>query len=486
MPAPAEHAPFSLAEGFEDLAKKDNIDLAAMEEPKGPPEGAEGAAGAEPAKTEGATEEPAKVEDDQTDETGKQEEVPLGDAIKEEEVAEEKVEEKVEEKKPEEKKAEAAAPERDADLKHEISPHTAPKTRKIISEFQAKAKAARDGWDKEKAERAAEAAELRAKLKEAEEKVASTKLPKPVEEELTTLRERVRELDISKDPQLEAKYDRKIASNQKTIIDTLKSQGYGSRVGEDGKLIENPKAIQDLIKSGLTFGTLHATLKKLDENGLVEEAETIREALRENGRLARDKEAEIQQWKGDYETRQRQRQEQATQVVTKRNESFKTETQKVLKANLDALQKDFPYLAKPPAPLASDTPAVQKQKQQALDDYTAAERAIQDGMKQFETEGVAPEKIHEVVGRLNASAIVGVMMQKVIAPRMREQLKAANDRIAALEAQIGKVRGAQSISRQHATQATDTKGSEPTIPKDASIGDALFIAAKAAGINTNS
>ena len=250
-----------------------------------------------------------------------------------------KADEASEEKAKSEVEKSAEAKERDADLKVELGAHVRASTRKLITEFQSKAAAARD--KEEAAQARAEAAE--AKARELEEKTKTAEPPKELLDEVKTLRERVRELDISKDPVLEQKYDRRIETNNKSIVEVLKAQGYDTvRVDlGDGKFETkpNPNAIPELIKSGLTLKNLSPLIKKLEDGGLIEEAETIRESLRENGRMAREKQAEIDSWKGDYQKRQQVREQETKQQAEKRQAEFRQQTDFQLNADTEALAK---------------------------------------------------------------------------------------------------------------------------------------------------
>lgn len=387
----------------------------------------------------------------------------------------------------------AESGERDGDLKYEAPPTVSQKTRKVITDFQQKAKAARDERDRERAERQAEVTELRNKVKAAEEKASTTALPKEAEDELKTLRERVRELDITKDPQIVAKFDNRIKAHNDSIISVLKKHGYDQRHTEDGKSLPAPERIEALLKQGISLNTLHPILKKMDELSeanndpqMAADAEEIREYLRESRRVDLEKKQEIDQWKTSYDSRIKQRETQTVEAQRQRNEAFKNETERVLKDDVAALAKDLPFLNPPAGPAPGDSPAVAKSKQQAVDDYAAANKAVQEAVAEFQTEGVTPDKLAPVVGKLNASAIVGAVARRVIIPRLLREAKAASDRIKQLETEIGKGKAASSISKQHAAIAATPNGQEPQIPKDASTADALTSMARQMGINVNS
>ncbi len=352
------------------------------------------------------------------------------------------------------KKGETApAPERDADLKFEPSAHTHPKTRKIITQFQTAAKAARD--EREAAIKRAEVAE--AKAKEAEAKAATVAVPKEIDDEIKTLRERVRELDITKDPIIQQKFDAKITANNNAILGVLKAQGFGMVKGEGDKLVENPQAIAELVKGGLTFKNLNPLLKKLDEADLVDEAEQIRDAIRQNNRLSSEKTQEIESWKGDHAKRQLERQTHTKQQQETQAASFRQHTDAILKGDLAALAKDFSYINRPADPLATDTPVTRKAKEAAIAEYDAAAKAIETAVKSLSPDGVAPEKLPEVVGRVNANAIQAQVLKFQVLPRLKADLAAVTKERDDFRAELEKIRAAGSLSRQHSSSPGDAQ-----------------------------
>lgn len=361
------------------------------------------------------------------------------------------------------KAAEASAQEqRDVDLKYEPGAHTHPKTRTVITKFQAAAKAARDERDRERAERATEVATLKKERDEATEKAKATTLPKDAEDELKTLRERVRELDITQDPIIQKKYDARITSNNDTIINTLKAQGFG-KVKKEGseEFVDNPQAIAKLVKDGLTLKTLKPMIDALEKADLIEEAETVREALRENYRIARDKQAEIESWKGDHARRQQERESTTKQQREQQGAAFRQHTDTMLKTDLDALAKDFSYINRPPDPLPTDVPATVKAKQAAIAEYDAAAKEIEEAVKGLNMDGVTPEKLAEKVGRINANAIKAIVLEKKILPRVKAELAAGKARIAELEKELNGIREAGNLSRRHSAPSSENANLGP-------------------------
>lgn len=385
------------------------------------------------------------------------------------------------------KTAPAKTPEqdaRDADLKDQLSPHTHPKTRKVIEAKNAKIQEARNERDR----LAKESAELKTKYDEAVEKSKGTTLPKETEDELKTLRERVRELDITRDPQMEAKYDRPTAANNKLAVDLLK--GFDADKMPDPsdatKLVVNPNFETQLLNGGLSLRKLQPFIQKLDEKGFADEAEQLREVVRENTRLAKAKTAEVESWKADYDTRKQARVQQGQQQTEAEVKALQTETDTTLKAELTELSKTLPFLNPPPAPLATDADAVRKAKQAALDEYNSAAKQVSDMVAAFNSSGKTPEQARAASAKFSASAILGVVARQHAIPRLLKDAAAKDARIKDLETQLGKLRGANTLSRQHASLASAPQGGAAEIPAGAATGDALAAYAKAAGVNINS
>jgi len=369
--------------------------------------------------------------------------------------------------------AKSASEQRDSDLKTDTAAHTSPKTRKIITDFQAKTKAARDERDRA----AAEVTALKRERDELLEKVKAAPVTKEIDEEVKALRERVRELDISRDPIIQQKYDRKIESNNKSIIDTLKAQGFGIVVDPDTqRTVENPNAIAELMAGGLTLKALNPLLKKLEEAELIDEADAIREAIRQNKQLGAEKNQEIESWKADHSKRVSAREQQTNQQIEQRQAAFREQTDVQYRSAVEAMAKDLPFLKKPAEPLPTDTPAVAKAKQTALDEYAAASKKIEDEVRTLNPDGVPPEKMPEIVGRINSNAILAITLKNHVLPRLMREQTASAARIKQLESELEKIRGAGKLSRLQAgggggDQSAHHGSSEPT-----SIEQALAMA----------
>lgn len=366
-------------------------------------------------------------------------------------------------------KPESTAAERDKDLNDESVAHVHPKTRKIITDIKAKTKAARDERDAMARERDA----LKTERDQLTEKAKAAPVPKELEEEVKTLRERVRELDITKDPLIEAKYDRRIVSNNQAIIATLKAQGYGM-VEKEGKMVEDPKVIAELMKTGLTLKSLNPLIKKLDEADLVDEAESIREAVRQNSRISTERTQEIDGWKADHGRRQQAREQQTKQQVEQQQAAFTKQTDTQYRAELATLEKDFTYLRQPAAPLTTDTPVVAKAKQAALDEYNAAATKIETEVRALNFDGAPPERHAEIVGRINANAILAIALKTHVLPKALRDIQTRDARIKELEGELAKIRDAGKLSRLHASQPAGNNDAGKAQPLD--LADALKMA----------
>lgn len=373
---------------------------------------------------------------------------------------------------------------RDEDLKDQLSPHTHPKTRKVIEAKNAKIQEARDERDRIIAEREA----LKKERDELANKAKATSVPKEIDDELKTLRERVRELDITRDPQMEAKYDRPIAANSKTAVDLLKSFGADQVVDpkDNTKTTTDPRFEANLLKAGLTLKTLQPYIAKLEEGGLVDEAEQLREVVRENGRLARAKAQEVDSWKADFETRKQGRTQQVQQQSEADQKALHAESDTTLKAELAELAKTVPFINPPPAPLQTDPEPVRKAKEAALNEYNEVYKKVSDAVAAFDATGKTPEQARAASAKFSASAVMGIIARQHVIPRLMKDFAAKDARIKELETQLGKIRGASALSKQHATLASAAPAGEVQIPAGATVADGFAAFAKAAGVNVNS
>jgi hypothetical protein len=367
------------------------------------------------------------------------------------------------------------SPQRDDDLKLDVRQSAAmhPRTKKIIEERNQKIVAERNKADalaKEREEMAAELNRVREQLKKGS-------MPKEAEEELKSLRERIRELDITRDPSLEIKYDRPIAENQDRILKILQEFGVGKT--QDGE--EDPEAVENLKKSGLNFKTVAPFIKKLSDEGFEEEAEQLREHLRENIRIRNAKDREINEWKADFDSKKQQAVQFSQQQAEKSNVEVREHATRILNSDIVELTKDFPFLNRPADPLPNDTPAVVKAKNDAIQAYDAAAKSISEAVAQLDPSKVSPNKVAEVSGRLTANAVQNIIVRQHVLPRLLKDLADLRARNSELETKVGKIKTAGTLSRAHAAAATAPAGAKAVLPENTE--DAVRQIAKEMGVS---
>lgn len=470
--SPPGVTPFDL-DGLADLARKASPELAKMveaeapkapepaPEPELPPE--------EPAVEAPAAEEPAPAaEEPAPAEAEVQEEQPAESAA-ERTIADELEELNRQSAEAKNKTAAKPAPveekpaeqpkQRDDDLKLDVRQSAAmhPKTKKIIEERNQKIIAERNKADtlaKEREEMAAELNRVREQLKKGA-------MPKEAEEELKTLRERIREMDITRDPSFEIRFDRPVAENQGRILNILQEFGVGKT--QDGE--DDPEVVENLKKEGLNFKTVAPYIKKLSEEGYEEEAEQLRELLRENIRIKNSKEKEISEWKTNFETKKQQAAQFSQQQSEKTAVEVREHATRILNSDIAELSKEFPFLNRPADPLPTDSAAIVKAKQDAIAAYDSAAKSISDAVAQLDPSKASPDKIAEVNGRLTANAVQNIIVRQHILPRLLKDLSDLKARNSELEAKVGKIKTAGSLSRAHAAAASAPAGAKAPLPE---------------------
>lgn len=365
--------------------------------------------------------------------------------------------------------------ERDADLHAEIDATVRPKTRKIIESSRAQAIAARNERDAEKAR----VTEWETRFKELETKLKTSVAPKELEDELVTLRTRVRELDISKDPALETKYDAVIKKNAASALELLKGQGLFSRVAKAGEApVEIGEAEKRMItaeieKSGTGLRGMAKYIRVLEQGGEYEAAERLRALAQHTDRLAADKSEEIGKWSKDYEGFQATRTREQQQRQEAYSTAVRSHGEKALQADLTELQKQIPFLAPPPAVLPADSAEIKTAKQKAITEYEGAIASLQAGAKTFNTDGLSPEKAAEVNGKMTASAIQSLILKGHVIPRLLKEATANAARIKELETEVGKIRKAGSINRAHSAALSTSEQGRKVPDASLSLAEAL-------------
>lgn len=378
------------------------------------------------------------------------------------------------------------------DLAVPADPHMKPKTRKVIDSFKQKAIDARASAAKSEEARAA----LQKQYDEAQAQIKSGKPPKEIEDELTLLRERVRELDVSRDPAIENKYDKPIGKNTDAAVELLGQMGL-FRVAMEGK--DGVKQLRDMtdqekakmtakVKAdGISIRSMAGYIKKLEEVGDVENAEVLRDLARQNDQLARDKASEIATVKTGYEARSQAKTKEQQAQQEQISNITKTTGEKTLQADIAELAKTFPAIAVPPEPLATDAPAVAAAKKAAIAEYAKAADQVKAAVATFNETGLAPDKAAEARGRLTAAAVKAVILQQHVLPKMAKDLTAAQARIKELEAKVGQNRNAGALNRAHAaaiSQVTPSGERQPAAAASVPLLDAAAGFFKANGVDT--
>lgn len=365
----------------------------------------------------------------------------------------------VPETKPEETAKPASTSPRDSDLGLDTRQASAmhPKTKKIIEERNQKIIAERN-----KAESLAKEKEaLATQLNEAREALKKGVIPKDVEEELAKLRETVREVDIQRDPTLYTKYDAPIAKNQGQILKVLQSFGVGKTV--EGR--DDPEAVAKLTKDGLNFKTVTPYIKKLSDEGFEEEAEQLRELLRDNIRIKTAKESEISEWKTNFASKKEQSAVEQRQYQERNISDVREHSQRILNSDIATLSKDFPMLQRPADPLPTDSSAVTKAKQDSLAAYDAMAKQVGEAISQLDSSKVTPDKVAEVSGRVSANAVQSIILKQHVLPKLMKDLAELRARNTELESKFGRIKTAGTLSRAHSAAASAPAGAKAPLPE---------------------
>lgn len=340
---------------------------------------------------------------------------------------------------------------RDTDLEAEVDPQVRPKTRKVIDTFKGHAVAARNERDAA----VARAAEIETKYKDAETKLKTQVAPKEMQDELETLRTRVRELDVSKDPAIEAKYDNRIKSNSTSAMEVLKEQGLFMKSGGDGKpLVEmTPSEAKvltaEIERAGVGIRGMAKYISQLEKGGEYAAAEQLRALAQHNDRLAYEKTEEISKWAKDYDGLKARRAQEAQSQNTAYTDTVRKVGESTLKADMAELESKIEFLKRPAPSLATDSPEVKAAKDKASAEYDTAIASLAEGVKAFNVDGLPPEKAAEVSGKMSAAAIQSVILKQHVIPRLLKEAAANVARIKELEASESKRRKAGELNRAH-------------------------------------
>lgn len=357
----------------------------------------------------------ATVEDKVEDQTPKEEDPKDGEeVVKEEPAAKEEDKGEVKEQTPKEI----------ADIESKLGQHTSPKTKQLFSEVKNLAA-------KERAEREKVSKELEETRKQIEElKKTTQSVPKEVEQEIQQLRDKVRQFDANADPAIINKYDSVISKNNESIIKTLVDAGlpeaHAAEIKKKGVSLSSLKQYLDTLETGKG-----ADGKQYEPDP--DTAERIRESLRENMRLSKDKEREIESWKSGYEERVKkteEEQKQSVEVATQRlNKEFETHI------------GQWDFLKKPADVADNDAPAIRKQKEDAIKQFNDTALKYAESIKK-ETSNPLDAQI---------AARIGILYRDHVAPALKSRLSDAQKEIETLRSQVASMKKAGSATRSVGT-----------------------------------
>lgn len=382
------------------------------------------------------TEEPPKSEESKEDQ-------PEQEAETKQEVQEGEAQLKEEEKKEPENAAPKEAEQKETENKEQadldsieskLGTHTSPKTKTLFKEVKELAA-------KERAERQKVAKELEEARKQLQE-VQKTKdtIPQNVQEEINQLRDRLRQFDANADPAIVQKYDKTIERNNETILKTLVDAGlpkeHADKLKKNGVTLANLRPYLETLETGKG-----ADGKQYDADP--DTAERIRETIRENLRVSKEKDREINDWRTNFE---------------QRNKQLEEENQKQLQEATQRLTKEFDlhlnkwdFLKKPSDVADTDAPAIRKQKEEAIARYNDLSLKFADTIKK------------ETTNPLDAqiSARVGILYRDYVAPELQSKLAQAQKEIESLKAQVGKMKQSGSAAKSIGTNAPRASAKAP-------------------------
>ena len=372
----------------------------------------------------------ATVEDKVEDETPKEEEPKdAAEKVKEELAAKEDVKEEVKEETPKEI----------ADIESKLGQHTSPKTKQLFAEVKNLA-------SKERAEREKVSKELEETRKQIDElKKTTQSVPKEVEQEIQQLRDKVRQFDANADPAIINKYDSVISKNNESIIKTLTDAGlpeaHAAEIKKKGVSLSSLKQYLDTLETGKG-----ADGKQYEPDP--DTAERIRESLRENMRLSKDKEREIESWKSGFEERTKKTEEEqknSVEMATQRlNKEFETHI------------GQWDFLKKPSDVNDNDAPAIRKQKEDSIKQFNETALKYAESIKK-ETSNPLDAQI---------AARIGILYRDHVAPALKNRLSDAQKEIETLRSQVASMKKAGS-----ATRSVGTVSPRASQAKEVSIGD---------------
>ncbi len=374
---------------------------------------------------------------------------------------------------------------RDADLvldEKKVEPGLRKPLKKVIESFKSKAVAARDEAETYK-KKLAEVETQKAELEKAVKNPPA--IPKEVEEEVKTLRQKVRELDITQDPALKTKYDAKIEKIHTTLpLDVLKRHGLGKRqvTQADGTkaLVDDPDFNEAAFREAAkNTDKLLEIAGALQADGNFKDAAKVQEMARQVGALSEAKQAEIDEWTKDYDARKTNQTKEQQAQQEKYNADLQSHMEVERLAATEIIAKIFPQIKAPPAPLPTDSPAVKAAKEKAQKDFEALGKSMGEEFGKFNTQGVDRAEAIKRNAKFQTAAISGVAFTKHIMPKLQADIAAKDAKIKQLEADLAKIKKAGSISRAQSTQP-EANANKTKAPEPGSADEAMDRALKAA------
>lgn len=400
-----------------------------------------------PAKKEAAPTAAKKDDDEDEDEEDEEEKAEKARLAKEKEEAEsedinkvvEKTLAKKDDKAEAQKKAEAeklakeeaekkakAAKENPADLaeleRQVNQPHVRPKTKELFAQVKAIA-------DKHKEEAA--------KLKQELETLKKSGVTPEDAQKLKEYDEIVKAHYTEQSKEVKEKFDKPITEARKNLEKTLLAA-----VGEN----DAQKAIVAKIMAAdsLSAPIVQKNIKALEEAGLIEEAEAIKDAIKKVSNLTKERTEYIQAEKNNYTERTKKEQEAAAlEEKTLRENGEKTAKEEVAR-----IQAENPWLKKlqidPNEP--EDVRKAKEAKNQQIDSYAKESNEFFNNLAE---------------GKYDAKTLVNMAFRMVEAKHYKQELQQAQAKIEKLKARLGEYKKTGKASAANVTIAktkqNDTK-----------------------------
>ena len=418
-----------------------------------------------PAETDAPAPEPEAVEDEEVDPKVEPEAPAEGETETDEDPeadpeADPKVEPKVTDKPAEtapkvEPKAEPAAPkagetDRDHDFNVPLNPNVAPRTKQVIEDFKKKGIEARNERDA-----------IKKQLEETKAKLKEGGMDELTKKELEELRREVRSVNIEKDPGLRMRYDDRIKANEARVLKAF-----------EDKFESTPELLEGIKKKGVTLNTMAKYVKQLEEAGDVEAADEMREMLRENSKLTREKQAEIATIQKDYDAYQSKAKAEDERQFKEATERFRG----ALVEDLNGIGTKYPEFKRPPLPADGDSEATKKAKLDAVAVYDRDFATVVEKIKACGNDPVLQFR----------TAAQGIVYRDHILPSLTAKIADLTAQLEAAKGSLGKIKKAGSMVKTVSTpKPADARTNREESSGNEDGVDAIIAAAKSLGIKTD-